>query len=251
MRQPKFHSVIDHTFLKTSKEGVSRSEQESKVRQLVDEASKWSAYAVCVRPDWITFAKEMLRERNNTNVKIATVIGFPDGDAVPTNQKLEELEEALALGADEIDMVVRVNDIRQKRWDAFEHDIHAVATKTGSAVLKLIFESGELSAAEQEHAYARAKNALVSTPSGLRVPRFYKTSTGFTPHGADEDSVARMKKVCGDEIGIKVSGGVSTAEAALRYWKAAGSPWDATTHAIDPMKFRIGSSALLSLEGLA
>lgn len=244
--------VIDHTFLKTEKEGVSVTEQERAVRKLVEEALNEGAFGVCVYPRWVRLAREVAMDRK---LPITAVVGFP----IPANDSgqtvIDEMNFAREEGADEFDMVVRVEELKKQHLAVFEEHIYNIAQAAQTNVLKVIFENAYLTPDEKPLAYKIAKQALEASwhDSGLshrEAVRFFKTSTGFAkvqtgqPIGATLEDVRLMAQIGGPKIGIKPAGGVNSYAEAISYWKAAGAPLD--NHGlIDPYRFRIGSSSLL------
>lgn len=190
---------IDHTNLKpyATREDIIR---------LCDEAIKYNFYAVCVNPYRVKLAKEYLREKN-ADVKVASVIGFPLG-ATPTEVKVFEAKKALEGGADELDMVLNIGALKDRDYDYVERDIEEVvkvAHEKGAKV-KVIIEACYLTNKEKVKACELAKEAGAD---------FVKTSTGFGTGGATVEDVRLMRKVVGEEMGVKAAGGIRTYERAL------------------------------------
>jgi deoxyribose-phosphate aldolase len=245
-------SIIDHTFLKTEKEGVSIADQKSSVERLVQDAHRLGAFSVCVRESMVDLAKRRVQELKS-RIKIVSVIGFPDGDAFSPEEKTRLLEKARQDGADEFDMVIRVNSLKGRDYNAVYRDILAVSRAAGESVLKVIFENAYLEEFEKKAAYAIAMQAFLDGFQGdsskLRT-RFLKSSTGFAkpkdnrPIGATLEDITLMHDIGGGKVGLKPAGGVNNLDDAIAYFNAAGSPMAGNT--IDPMKFRIGASGLLA-----
>lgn len=246
--------VIDHTFLKTEEQGVSAADQERAVCQLVEEALSGKAFGICVYPRWVRYARGVAGHRK---LPITAVVGFP----VPANDSgqsvIEEIVFAREEGANEFDMVVQVEQLKQQHLAAFEEHIYNISQAAKTNVLKVIFENAYLSEPEKLLAYKLAKLAIEaswrdSSLTSQSAVRFFKTSTGFanvtnnTPIGATLEDVKLMARIGGSNIGIKPAGGVNSYEEAVSFWKAAGAPMDSHGH-IDPYRFRIGSSSLLRL----
>lgn len=244
--------VIDHTFLKTENEGVSVMEQERAVRKLVEEALNEGAFSVCIYPRWVRLAREVARDRK---LPITAVVGFP----IPANDSgqtvIDEIEFARQEGANEFDMVVRVEALKKQHLAAFEEHIYNICQAAKTNVLKVIFENAYLTAEEKPLAYKLAKQAFEASwrdshLSPQEAVRFFKTSTGFAkvptgqPVGATLEDVRLMTQIAESKIGIKPAGGVNSYAEAISYWKAAGAPLD-NRGLIDPYRFRIGSSNLL------
>jgi deoxyribose-phosphate aldolase len=187
-----FAGLIDHTLLKPD---ASRED----VRKLCQEAVRFGFASVCINPWNVPLAAELVR---GTNVKVCTVIGFPLG-ATLSQVKIHEAEEAIKLGAQEVDMVLNVGALKSGQDDVVESDIRGVveAAHRGGAICKVIFETSLLTVEEKVRA------ALASKRAGAD---FVKTSTGFSTGGATVEDVALMRRVVGSEIGVKASGGVRT-----------------------------------------
>ena len=189
--------MIDHTLLKPE----ATKEQ---VIQLCVEAKKYSFASVCINPSYVSLCAKLLRD---TSVKVCTVIGFPLG-ATSTATKAFEAEHAVRDGAKEIDMVINVGMLKSGEYEYVENDIFAVVT-TGrryGALTKVIMETGLLTDEE------KIKGCLLAKRAGAD---FVKTSTGFAKGGATVGDIALMRKVVGNAMGVKASGGVRTREEAL------------------------------------
>lgn len=186
--------LIDHTLLKPE---ATRDD----IRKLCLEALKFGFASVCINPWNVSQAAEILR---GSEVRVCTVVGFPLGATLP-QMKVYEAEEALKLGAQEIDMVINVGALRSGLNDAVESDIRGVADAShrGGAICKVILETALLTTEEKVRGSLAAKNAGAD---------FVKTSTGFGPGGATAEDVRLMRAVVGDEIGVKAAGGVRSLE---------------------------------------
>ncbi len=187
-----FASLIDHTLLKPE---ASRDD----IRKLCQEAVRFGFASVCINPWNAPLAAELVR---GTKVKVCTVIGFPLG-ATLTQVKIHEAEEAIKLGAQEVDMVLNIGALKSGQDDVVQSDIRGVveAAHLGGAICKVIFETSLLTTEEKVRA------ALASKRAGAD---FVKTSTGFSTGGATAEDVAIMRAVVGSEMGVKASGGVRT-----------------------------------------
>ncbi|MCR2053347.1 deoxyribose-phosphate aldolase [Actinomyces bowdenii] len=193
-------SLIDHTLLKPE----ATAEQ---VEALVAQGAELGVYSVCVSPS-------MLPVSVPEGLHVATVCGFPSG-AHATAVKAAEAADAVAKGAQEVDMVINLGLAAQGRWSEVEADIRAVKEACGSALLKVIIESAALDD-EQIVAACRAAEAAGAD--------FVKTSTGFHPAGgASIHAVALMRATVGDRLGVKASGGIRTAADALAMVEAGAS----------------------------
>jgi deoxyribose-phosphate aldolase len=197
-------ATIDHTLLK------SEADREQIVR-LCNEAAGFGFAAVCVNPWWIGLAASILR---GTTVKVATTIGFPLG-ANHTTVKRFEAEEAIRLGAQELDMVMNIGALKSGDRQSVQNDIRAVAevTHAGGAILKVILETPVLTLEEK---------ILGCELSLAAKADLVKTATGFFG-GATADDVRLMRGVVGNRAGIKASGGIRTAAAAQAMLEAGAS----------------------------
>jgi deoxyribose-phosphate aldolase len=187
-----FAGLIDHTLLKPE---ASRED----IRKLCLEAVRFGFASVCINPWNVPLAAELVR---GSKVKVCTVIGFPLG-ATLSRVKIQEAEEAIKLGAQEVDMVINIGALKSGLDDVVESDIRGVveAAHRGGAICKVIFETSLLTTDEKIRA------ALASKRAGAD---FVKTSTGFSTGGATAEDVALMRAVAGKDIGVKASGGVRT-----------------------------------------
>src|SRR5699024_6062035 len=169
---------------------------------LCEEAQTYQFKAVCIHPYWVETAVEQLRD---TEVKVATVVGFPLG-ATTTNVKVTEAEEAVKAGATEIDMVINIGALKSGNETIVYNDIKQIVLACrNKAIVKVIIETAYLSVEEKERACKLAKEAGA---------HYVKTSTGFGPGGATIEDVALMRRVVGKELGVKASGGIRTKEEA-------------------------------------
>ena len=196
------NKYIDHTLLKptaTIKE----------IETLCSEALEYDFYAVCVNGCYVKTAKSVL---NNSDVKIAAVIGFPLG-AMSTAAKIAEAEFCVADGADEIDMVINIGWLKSGENKHVETEISVIKKAIGNTVLKVIIETCYLSEEEKRASCLAAVNAKAD---------FVKTSTGFGTGGATPEDVKLMKEVVGDKLQIKASGGIKDKKTALNYISMLG-----------------------------
>lgn len=195
---------IDHTLLKpeTTQEQVS---------SLCREAVHFRFAAVCVNPWWIGLAAAMLQ---GTPIKVGTTIGFPLG-ANHTTVKRFEAEEAIRLGAQELDMVLNIGALKSGDRQSVQNDIAAVVevAHSASAIAKVILETPLLSLEEK---------ILGCELSLAAKADFVKTATGFFG-GATVDDVSLMRGVVGDRAGVKASGGIRTAAAAQAMLEAGAN----------------------------
>lgn len=211
----KINEYFDHTILKAEA-------SEKDVKKICMEAKVHHFYAVCVNSCYVGLAK---KELDGSEVKIASVIGFPLG-ACGTPVKAFETEWACLQGAKEIDMVLQVGALKEGKLDYVRADIKAVveAAKKYDAIVKVILETCLLSDAEIVTACNLSKDAGAA---------FVKTSTGFSTGGATVHHVALMRKTVGDAMQVKASGGIRTLEVTRKMIEAGAD--------------RIGASASVSI----
>lgn len=189
--------LIDHTLLKADA-------TTSEINQLCEEAKTYSFASVCVNPSWVNYCYEKLK---NTSVKVCTVIGFPLG-ATTTATKEFETKNAIQNGATEVDMVINISALKNKKDSFVEDDIRSVVKAAkGKALTKVIIETSLLTQDEIVRACQLAKNAGAD---------YVKTSTGFSTGGATEGDIKLMRAAVGPELGVKASGGVRTTEDAQK-----------------------------------
>ena len=190
---------IDHTLLKTDA-------QRADVAKLIEEAKAYHFASVCVSPIWVSYVSEALRD---TGIKTCTVIGFPQG-ATPSVVKAFETKQAVADGADEVDMVIAVGRLKDSDDAYVKADIEAVVQAAGGkALTKVIIETCLLTDEEKRRACLLAKEAGAD---------FVKTSTGFAAGGATAADVRLMRECVGETMGVKAAGGIRSradAEAML------------------------------------
>lgn len=188
-----YNKLIDYTILKadTTREGV---------QNVLEEALKHDYASVCINPYWVPLAAEVLK---GSDVKVCTVIGFPLG-ANTTNTKVFETKDAIENGAEEVDMVINIGELKAGQYEIVQKDIEAVVEAAkGKALVKVIIETCLLTKEEIE---------IVSKIVKESGADFIKTSTGFSTGGATAEDVALMRKHVGENVGVKASGGVRTKE---------------------------------------
>lgn len=192
------NKFIDHTLLKPET-------KQADIIPFCKEAINLDVYAVCVLPTFVADVKSIF-ESERSIVKVATVCGFPTG-AHKTAVKIEEAALSVGDGADEIDMVVNLGDVKAGAWDAVERDIAAVRATARNIILKVIIESSVLTNDEIK---------TVSRICEAAGADYVKTSTGLHPTGgATLEAVKLIKQAVGDRLGIKASGGIRTLPEAL------------------------------------
>ena len=196
MENQDIFSKIDHTVLKafTTWEDVEK---------LCDEAVKHKMASVCVPPCYV----KKIKDKYNDELKICTVIGFPLGYNVT---EVKELETVCALrdGADEIDMVINICEVKNGNFGYVEDEIARLRKLTEGKILKVIVETCYLT--EEE------KKRLCQIVSKVKVD-FIKTSTGFGSGGATIEDIRLFKENIGDDVKMKASGGIKTKEDMILY----------------------------------
>lgn len=181
---------IDHTYLKAD------AKKEDIVR-LCKEAKENGFMTVCINPCNIKLAK---KELQGSDVKICTVIGFPLGQ-MTTQAKVAETEDALANGADEIDMVINIGRLKDRDLEYVTSEIKAIKDVCKDHILKVIIETCLL---DEEEKRAACK-CIVEAGAD-----YVKTSTGFSLHGATFEDVALLKQCVSGKCKVKAAGGVRT-----------------------------------------
>ena len=212
MNEKEILRHVDHTLL--SQEAVW-----DEIRQVCDDAVKYDTASVCIPPSYVKQAAEYVGGR----VPICTVIGFPNGYET-TAVKEFETKDAIANGADEIDMVINIGWAKDGKFDAIEEEIRTLKKACGSKILKVIIETCLLTDDEKRTACRLAEKAGAD---------FVKTSTGFSTGGATPEDVALMRSEVGTRLGVKASGGIRDKETAQRMIDAGAS--------------RLGTSATIAI----
>jgi deoxyribose-phosphate aldolase len=197
-------AMIDHTLLKPD---ATRRDIEALCR----EAAEFRFASVCVNPTWVALCATLLEA---TGVKVCSVVGFPLGATTP-DTKHYETRRAIFDGAREIDMVINIGALKSGELRVVERDVEAVAVpcREAGALSKVIIEAALLTDDEKITACTLAKAAGAD---------YVKTSTGFGPGGATAADVALMRRVVGEDMGVKAAGGVRDLES-LKAMVAAGA----------------------------
>lgn len=189
-------SKVDHTLLNPKATW-------DEIKNICDDGMKYSTVSVCIPPSFVKRAKEYVGNR----LKICTVIGFPNGYNT-TEVKVFETENALENGADEIDMVINLGDLMDKKYDNILSEIMKIKSVCGEKVLKVIIETCLLS--EEQ----KIKMCEIVTKSGAD---FIKTSTGFSTGGAIFEDIELFAKYVGENVKIKAAGGISSIADAEKF----------------------------------
>lgn len=195
-------------------------------------AIRYATASVCVRPADVAVAAAALSE---SGVLVGTVVGFPHGTST-TGTKSRETAELVALGAEEIDMVINIGRLRSGDVDYVRDEIGAVVAAAGAHPVKVIFENAYLDQAQKVAGYRAAADAGAA---------FIKTSTGFAPSGATAQDIALMREAVPPEIGVKAAGGVRTLDSLLELHELGANRFGATATAaiLDELAHRLGGPA--------
>lgn len=187
---------VDHTLL------LQEATWEE-IRQICDDGVKYQTASVCIPPSYIKQASEYVQGK----VAICTVIGFPNG-YMTTATKAFETKDALENGADEIDMVINIGWLKDKKYDAIENEIRTLKEVCGEKVLKVIIETCLLTDEE------KIKMCEIVTRAGAD---YIKTSTGFSTGGATFADIELFAKHVGEGVKIKAAGGISSMDDAEKF----------------------------------
>ncbi|MAP80798.1 MAG: deoxyribose-phosphate aldolase [Aequorivita sp.] len=190
-------AYIDHTLLKPTATPED-------IIKLCKEAKNYNFYAVCVNSCYTILAADELRK---SDVKIATVVGFPLG-AANTETKICEARQAIADGSHEIDLVLNIGFLKTGLFDIVQYEIAAIKEAIDDKILKVIIETCYLTDAEIKKASQLCKAAKAD---------YIKTSTGFGPGGATEEAVKIMLNEAGSSLKVKASGGIRDTATAQKY----------------------------------
>ena len=189
-------SHVDHTLLKPE----ATWEQ---IKTLCDEAMEFGCATVCIPPSFVKQAAAYVQG----NLKICTVIGFPNGYNT-TAAKIFETKDAVENGASEIDMVINNGMVKDRQWDDIAHEIAGIKAACLGRPLKVIIETGLLSDMEKIKLCQLAAKEEVA---------YVKTSTGFSTGGATREDVALLRENLPASVKVKASGGIRTLEDGQAY----------------------------------
>lgn len=215
MTERVFAALFDHTLLKAS---ARRSDFE----KICFEAEQYGFKMVAVNSAQVRLCKALL---GSAPVHVGAAVSFPLGQTT-LGTKLFETETAIKAGADEIDYVVNLSELKNGNWDYVRREMSEIADlcRRHEVISKVIFENCYLEKWEIDRLSKLAREIK---------PDFIKTSTGFGPGGATEEDVRRMKQTVGEEVQVKAAGGIRTLETCLKLIRAGAT--------------RIGSSASVSI----
>lgn len=212
MEKTKILQMVDHTLL-------AQGSTWAEIRQVCDDAIEYQTASVCIPPSYVKAAKAYVGDR----MKVCTVIGFPNG-YMTTETKVFETRDAVANGADEIDMVINIGWVKDSRYDLVQSEIEAVKAACGSRILKVIIETCLLTDDE--------KIRMCDVVTAARAD-FIKTSTGFSKAGATPADIELFAEHVGPDVKIKAAGGISSFDDAEEFISLGAS--------------RLGTSRLVKL----
>ena len=212
MNKQEILSKVDHTLLKQT----ATWEQ---IKEICDEGAEYQTASVCIPPCFVKRAKEYVGDK----VAICTVIGFPNGN-MTTAAKVFETKDAVNNGADEIDMVINIGDVKAGDYDKVLVEIQAIKEACCGKLLKVIIETCLLT--EEE----KIKMCEVVTESGAE---YIKTSTGFSTSGATFEDVKLMREHVGEHVKVKAAGGINSVADAEKFMELGAD--------------RLGTSRLIAL----
>lgn len=213
MNHSEILSRVDHTLL-------SQTATWEEIRALCDDAVRYHTASVCIPPCYVKQAKDYVKDR----MAVCTVVGFPNGYST-TASKVFETREALENGADEIDMVIWVGALKDKKYDLIREEIRELKKACGDKILKVIVETCLLTQEE------KIRMCELVTEAGAD---FIKTSTGFSTGGATFEDVKLFAEHIGPGVKIKAAGGISSFEDGETFIKLGAS--------------RLGTSRLVKIE---
>lgn len=196
MTRNEIFSKVDHTLLA---QGATWKE----IQEILEDGMKYGVASACIPPCFVKRAKDYVKDQ----LPICTVIGFPNGYHT-TEVKVYETKKALADGADEIDMVINVGFLKDKKYDLLCEEIQKIHEVCQGKILKVIIETCLLSEEEKR------KMCEIVTKAGAE---YIKISTGFSTAGATFDDVELMRKYSGNHLKIKAAGGISSFEDAEKF----------------------------------
>jgi deoxyribose-phosphate aldolase len=196
MDRNKILSAVDHTLL-------TQNATWEDIKQILDDGIKYNVASACIPASYVKKAKEYVGDK----LPICTVIGFPNGYST-TAVKIFETEDAIKNGADEIDMVINITDVKNENFNAILEEIKDIHKACNGKILKVIIETCLLT--EEE----KIKMCEIVTKSGAE---YIKTSTGFSTGGATFNDIALMKKYVGKDVKIKAAGGISSLDDAAKF----------------------------------
>lgn len=198
MEKKEVLKIVDHTLL-------SQTATWEEILQILDDGIKFEAASACIPAAYVKQAADYVAGR----LPICTVIGFPNGYST-TAVKVFEAKDAIANGADEIDMVINIGYLKDRRYQEIEEEIRQIHEVCGQKILKVIIETCLLT--EEE----KIKMCEIVTNAGAE---YIKTSTGFSTAGATFADVELMRKYSGKNVKVKAAGGISSFDDAEEFMR--------------------------------
>lgn len=196
MTQEEMLTHVDHTLL-------TQTATWDEIKQILDDAMKYKVASACIPASYVKEATDYV----DGKLAICTVIGFPNGYAT-TASKVFMAKDAVNNGAKEVDMVINIGWLKDKKYDELEKEIKAIKEAVGSIVLKVIIETCLLT--EEE----KIKMCEIVTKAGAD---YIKTSTGFSTAGATFDDVKLFSEHVGKNVKIKAAGGIASLDDAYKF----------------------------------
>ncbi|MPM54199.1 Deoxyribose-phosphate aldolase [bioreactor metagenome] len=185
--------AVDHTLLK-------QTATWNDIKIICDDAIKYDVASVCIPPSFVKQAKEYVGDK----MKVCTVIGFPNGYNT-TKVKVFETKDAIQNGADEIDMVINLSMLKDKKYEEITEEIRQIKEACGENILKVIIETCLLNEDEKIKMCKCVTDAKAD---------FIKTSTGFSTGGATAEDIVLFKENVGENVSIKAAGGIKDLDTA-------------------------------------
>lgn len=198
MENEKILEYVDHTLLK-------QTATWNDIKIICDDAIKYNTASVCIPPSFVSQAKQYV----DNKIKICTVIGFPNGYNT-SEVKVFETQNAINNGADEIDMVINIADLKERKYDKILEEINEIKDACNGNILKVIIETCFLSKEEKIKMCEIVSNSNAD---------YIKTSTGFGGSGATIEDIKIFKEYMKPGKGIKAAGGISSFEDAEEFIK--------------------------------
>lgn len=196
MKESEILKHVDHTLL-------LQTATWEEIRQICDDAIQYQTASVCIPPSYVKQASDYVQGK----MAVCTVIGFPNG-YMTTRTKEFETKDAIANGASEIDMVINIGWLKDKKYDLIEEEIRVLKAACGDRILKVIIETCLLT--EEE----KIKMCEIVTKSGAD---YIKTSTGFSTAGATFEDIALFAEHIGDGVKMKAAGGIASMDDAEKF----------------------------------
>lgn len=213
MTHAEILATVDHTLL-------SQTATWEEIRIICDDAIRFKTASICLPPSYVKSAREYVEDQ----IAVCTVIGFPNGYNT-TASKVFETQDAIKNGAAEIDMVINIGWLKDKKYDLLLEEIKALKNACGSRILKVIIETCLLSEEEKIRMCQIVTEAKAD---------YIKTSTGFSAKGATFEDVELFAKHVGPEVRIKAAGGISSFDDGEKFLSLGAS--------------RLGTSRLVKIE---